>query len=195
MARNVFEGCCAVRSRDHGACWPDQSHTYQSIMKLLSIKRLSNNSQLQGGNVSKLAMSFTTFGICCWRRCHRKVSCDCTELSHCTENYKCKKHRDPLTGWPQATSAEPVGKANSLTKSCFTKRTRDNGMVVKGLVACKLHGRNTETITVNHSHQLAGCIHNMEVVHWALRRCLLSPLPPRGFLKRGRVSNPALARC
>jgi len=58
MARNVFEGCCAVRSRDHGACWPDQSHTYQSIMKLLSIERLSNNSQLQGGNVSKLAMSF-----------------------------------------------------------------------------------------------------------------------------------------
>ena len=51
-------------------------------------------------------------------------------------------------------------------------------MVVKGLVACKLHGRNTETITVNHSHQLAGCIH-MEVVHWALRRCLLLPLPPR----------------
>ena len=90
MARNVFEGCCAVRSRDHGACWPDQLHTYQSIMKLLSIKRLSNNSQLQRGNVSKLAMSFTTFGICCWRRCHRKVSCDCTELSHCTENYKCK---------------------------------------------------------------------------------------------------------
>jgi hypothetical protein len=81
------------------------------------------------------------------------VSRQCTEsieLSHCTENYKCKPNRDPLTGWPQATSAEPVEKGSQVARITFRLKANGNTEELQGVGRVRMDA----TEYSHHSHQL-----------------------------------------